>query len=658
MLLAATDAAVAAPLSASSGVASDPLTTSVEAVLPASITARGSSATAYVTNSEDDTVTPIDVDTNTPGAPIPVGDYPWGVAVTPDGATAYVANSGDDTVTPIDVATNTAGAPIPVNDDPGLVSPHGVAVTADGTTVYVTHGGGVTPIDVATNTAGALISWPFTRPNDGVAVTPDGAVAYVADGDGYIGATRIDLVTRTAGATFLVGSDPHGVAVTPDGSTAYVATRNGLVPIDVATNTAGSPIPSSGSWSYGVAVTPDGTTAYVTGHFIEPYLVPVDVATNTASNSISMGPAYSGVLTAVAIAPDGATAYVTNGNRGTVTPVDLATNTAGAPIQVGGWPRGVAVAAGGGGGNDVYKYVALGDSFSAGEGIEDFFEPGNRCHRSELAYPTFVEQPGLTGLSVFTRRQAGDTSVKWGFQACSGATTAEVVYDDAQLHGDFLGQLALNRTGDTGNDNDLPVDAATDLVTITIGGNDLKFSKIVAFCLRKLNCRTAIFRDGKPLNRWLRDERNTLSHQLDIVFSRIYRQAPDARILVLGYPQRFPASLPEQLCLRLSTPIYNVPLFSWTPYEQNYLRQATSEANQLIAARVEAALIPAGQITFVPVDTLFAGHEICGRRRDWINAATPTLSRAGVSLNPQSFHPNEYGQRSGYAAAINTVLGN
>ena len=164
------------------------------------------------------------------------------------------------------------------------------------------------------------------------------------------------------------------------------------------------------------------------------------------------------------------------------------------------------------------------------------------------------------------------------------------------------------------------------------------------------------------MNRWLRDERNTLSHQLDIVFGRIHRQAPNARILVLGYPQLFPSSVLEQLCLRLSAPLYPLT-FRWTPNEQNYLRQATSEANQLIAARVEAAVsapspsaIPAEQITFVPVDALFAGHEICGRRRDWINATTfsPTSGRP----NDQSFHPNEYGQRSGYAAAINTALGN
>ena len=50
--------------------------------------------TVYVTNFNDNTVTPIGTATNTPGTPIPVGQEPLGVAITPDGKTAYVANIG------------------------------------------------------------------------------------------------------------------------------------------------------------------------------------------------------------------------------------------------------------------------------------------------------------------------------------------------------------------------------------------------------------------------------------------------------------------------------------------------------------------------------------------------------------------------------------
>lgn len=80
---------------------------------PTSIAITPDEKTAYVTNQGDNTVTPIDLATNTPGTPIPVGKAPTRISIDPDGKTAYVTNAGDDTVTPIDLATNTAGMPIP-----------------------------------------------------------------------------------------------------------------------------------------------------------------------------------------------------------------------------------------------------------------------------------------------------------------------------------------------------------------------------------------------------------------------------------------------------------------------------------------------------------------------------------------------------------------
>ena len=43
-------------------------------------------------------------------------------AITLNGATAYVVNSNDDTVTPISTATNTPGTPIAVGGTPDAVA--------------------------------------------------------------------------------------------------------------------------------------------------------------------------------------------------------------------------------------------------------------------------------------------------------------------------------------------------------------------------------------------------------------------------------------------------------------------------------------------------------------------------------------------------------
>ena len=55
---------------------------------------------------------------NTVTATIPVGIFPTGVAVSPDGSTVYVANFIDETVSVIATATNTVTAAITVGSGP------------------------------------------------------------------------------------------------------------------------------------------------------------------------------------------------------------------------------------------------------------------------------------------------------------------------------------------------------------------------------------------------------------------------------------------------------------------------------------------------------------------------------------------------------------
>jgi YVTN family beta-propeller protein len=137
------------------------------AFVPVTAHADGSSVTAYVTTSGSNTVTPIDLATNTPGDPVAVGDSPDGIAVTPNGTTAYVTNVGSATVTPIAVTTNTPGTPIAAAGKGGFA----IAITPDGTSAYVANDATntVTPIDLTTNTAGTPI--PVSSGPFGIAIT-------------------------------------------------------------------------------------------------------------------------------------------------------------------------------------------------------------------------------------------------------------------------------------------------------------------------------------------------------------------------------------------------------------------------------------------------------------------------------------------------------
>ncbi|MRB43435.1 YncE family protein, partial [Bacillus thuringiensis] len=78
----------------------------------------------YVPVFSDDAVQVIDLATNTViGLPIPVGDGPDSIAITPDGSRAYVANFLGDSVSVINTTSNTViGLPIPVGDGPTAIA--------------------------------------------------------------------------------------------------------------------------------------------------------------------------------------------------------------------------------------------------------------------------------------------------------------------------------------------------------------------------------------------------------------------------------------------------------------------------------------------------------------------------------------------------------
>jgi YVTN family beta-propeller protein len=80
------------------------------------------------------TVSVINIATSNVTATVPVGQFPEGVAVTPDGAKVFVANSNDDTVSVINTTSNAVTATVPVGNNPD-----GIAVSPDGKKVYVAN---------------------------------------------------------------------------------------------------------------------------------------------------------------------------------------------------------------------------------------------------------------------------------------------------------------------------------------------------------------------------------------------------------------------------------------------------------------------------------------------------------------------------------------
>jgi YVTN family beta-propeller protein len=255
------------------------------------------------------------------------------IAIAPDGATAYLTNMSTGKVTPIDVATGTPGAPITVGG-----YPYGIAIAPDGATAYVTDliGNIVTPIDLVTQTAEPAIHG--VSDDQTIIITPDGSTAYVATGQNDT-VTPINLATRTAGTPIAVTGHPGALGISTDGKTIYAAlgSNAAVTPIDVATQTAGPPIALPGTTPVSLANAPDGATIYVIG--LEGSMTPIDTATNTAGSAVAL---TSG-STVAAVSADGVTAYVADDNQ--LVPVRLSDGSIGAPLAaLGDTAWGIAIA--------------------------------------------------------------------------------------------------------------------------------------------------------------------------------------------------------------------------------------------------------------------------------------------------------------------------
>jgi len=298
-----------------------------------------------------------------------------------------------------------------------------------------------------------------------------------------------------------------------------------------------------------------------------------------------------------------------------------------------------------------FSSVTLGDSYSAGEGVAPFLGTGG-CHRSSRAYATWVRRPGAAktlyaiasgggrpGILAGKNKHGSERNVRsaggvtWAFWACSGATTANVL--PQSLGG--VPQRRVGRVLDRATQLDSANLTRADLVTLTIGGNDAGFVDALLVCALA-RCDTRAFEE----------ERAAIiggtRPRLEKVYRAIAREAPRARILVLGYPQLFPATKAEQSCAGLSA-------FAG---EQGLLRRLGAELNGTIAAAVATVARSGAKIEFVPVAARFAGHEICGRKGPWLNGLV--RSKEGLGLEAGSFHPNLRGQRDGYAGAVNAAL--
>ncbi|MFE4372266.1 SGNH/GDSL hydrolase family protein [Streptomyces sp. NPDC056835] len=224
-------------------------------------------------------------------------------------------------------------------------------------------------------------------------------------------------------------------------------------------------------------------------------------------------------------------------------------------------------------------YVALGDSYSSGVGSGSYDSASGSCKRTPKAFPALWA--------------AANAPASFAFTACSGART---------------GDVTANQLG--------PLNSGTDLVSISIGGNDAGFADVMTTCVlqSEATCLSRVAQARAFVD-------STLPGNLNSVYTAIRSKAPSARVVVLGYPRFY------QLNGTCATGLSEAE------------RAAINGASDYLNAATAKRAADYG-FTFADVAGAFTGHEICSGSAwlhsvNWLNIG-------------ESYHPTAAGQSGGY----------
>ncbi|WP_306368548.1 SGNH/GDSL hydrolase family protein [Nocardiopsis sp. CC223A] len=255
------------------------------------------------------------------------------------------------------------------------------------------------------------------------------------------------------------------------------------------------------------------------------------------------------------------------------------------------------------------NYVALGDSYSSGDGAGDYAPetavPGG-CWRSSNAYAYLIEDEF-------------DFAGSLAFYACSS----------------HRGWQMLDELG-TPESQIERVTAHTSLVTLGIGGNDLGFIPVLRTCM----VRMPLLENGvcteqeEDIDKRMRQFEETLG----TVIAEIRERAPDARLLVLGYPRLFPEE-PSAM------------YYTLTVDDQLWLNGVAERFNERIRDAVYRAdgdvygSRGTGSVEYVNTFSAFTGHEV-NAEEAWLNGIVLGRFGEGLRVDRATFHPTAQGQMS------------
>ena len=262
-------------------------------------------------------------------------------------------------------------------------------------------------------------------------------------------------------------------------------------------------------------------------------------------------------------------------------------------------PKGAVVA-------PIVDYVAIGDSFTSGEGetSDSYYEPAtnsasNRCHVSTRSYPYLVGR----SWQVSTRNIA-----------CSGAKISDVV------------STTINNTQFVQMETLQPK-----IVSVGLGGNDAGLMDKLKSCVWVTTCEWA---KNLKLRASVWREIYSVGKKLQELVDRIRVELPDTRIILMSYP-RLIAGYEIAHCDAVTGLLLD-------GVERRFMDEAVQHLNMVIRS--------VSNVAFGDIEGAFMGEELCNGKSLAMNGVHLGGDIAPISQLPiirvvasESFHPTPYG---------------
>ena len=334
--------------------------------------------------------------------------------------------------------------------------------------------------------------------------------------------------------------------------------------------------------------------------------------------------------------------------------------------------------------DDPFIMVSMGDSYSSGEGIPEFYGQNETlskkvknhdwlAHRSTKSWPGRLTVSGKDNDSnkmknnrVLNKNTSTD-DIQWYFTAVSGAETkhfgVDVLnyetykFESVKQPKEYLKFYTTNALG-TGirsysgteyMDKQLDVfnyvdGEKVDYVTLTLGGNDVGFTDIVTTCA--VNSSYLYWGESSKLEDTfdaLWERISDYRYNIGKVYKAIHEKAPNATILVAGYPELLD---------------YDGKGAVIQEHEAFLVNQNVKSFNRTLESLVGECRREGIDIYFIDVVEAFKSHQAYSSDA-WINSIK--FGPRGEDINDlsaasaYSMHPNDSGAAA-YAKCVNAKI--